>query len=123
MAPAPSEPSLADVWRRTAQQATDAQLAACAALPPLPILAIIAVAVLRPRWTLEWWPAVAVPLLVSAFGIWGIGQRELRPTDRSRPTHRWAWRLVEATAVAVAVLSAAVIVLWILTRVVGTWIS
>jgi hypothetical protein len=120
------EPSLADLWRRTARRATDAQLAVCAALLPVTVLASIVVAFARPQWTLEWWPITAVPLLVAAFGIWGIGDRELTappPPPEPGPPSRWGWRSVQAMAVVVAVLSAAVIVLWFLRRVVGTWIS
>ena len=90
---------------------------------PVTIAACVAVAVVRPQWTLHWWPLTAVPLLVAAFGIWGIGDRELTAPDVAAAAARWGWRSVEAAAVAVAILSAAVVVLWFLVRVVGTWIS
>ncbi len=117
------EPSLADLWRRFARRATDAQLAICAAFFPITVAAFIVVAVARPQWTLHWWPVTAPPLLVAAFGIWGIGDRELAAPGVHAWSARWGWRSVEAAAVAVAVLSASVTVLWFLVRVVGTWIS
>ena len=117
------EPSLADLWRRSARRATDTQLAICAALLPVTVAASIVVALSRPRWTLDWWPVTAVPLLVAAFGIWGIGDRELAAPEVGRAPAKWGWRFVQSLAVAAAVLSGAVIVLWFLLRVVGTWIS
>ena len=117
------EPSLADLWRRSARRATDTQLAACASLLPATVVAGIVVALARPDWTLRWWPLTAIPLLVAAFGIWGIGDRELAAPEAVGSPARWGWRSVEAVAVIVAILSAAVIVLWFLVRVVGTWIS
>jgi hypothetical protein len=117
------EPSLADLWRRFARQATDTQLAACAALFPVTVAVCIVVALTRPQWTLRWWPITAPPLLVAAFGIWGIGDRELATPAPAASSARWGWRSVEAAAVMIAVLSAVVIILWFLVRVVGTWIS
>jgi hypothetical protein len=117
------EPSLADLWRRTARRASDAQLAVCAAMLPVTIAASIVVARTRPQWTLHWWPVTAIPLLVAAFGIWGIGDRELTTTEVATSSVRWGWRSVEAAAVAVAILCGIVVVLWFLVRVVGTWIS
>ena len=90
---------------------------------PVTIAACIIVALVRPQWTLHWWPVTAVPLLVAAFGIWGIGDRELSAGEITTSPARWGWRSVEAVAVAVAILSGVVIVLWFLVRVVGTWIS
>jgi hypothetical protein len=117
--PAPrDEPSLADLWRRAARSATDAQLGACAAMLPATVVASIVIALVRPQWTLRWWPLTALPFLVAAFGIWGIGDREIG-TSRAK----WGWRSVQALAVAVAILSGVVIVLWFLERLVGTWIS
>ena len=117
------EPSLADLWRRSARRATDTQLAVCAALLPVTVIASIVVALARPGWTLRWWPATAIPLLVAAFGIWGIGDRELAAPETVGSPARWGWRSVEAAAVIVAILSAVVIALWFLVRVVGNWIS
>jgi hypothetical protein len=117
------EPSLADLWRRSARRASDTQLAVCAALFPVTVAACVVVALARPRWTLHWWPLTAIPLVVAAFGIWGIGDRELAAPDAAASSARWVWRSIEAMAVAVAILSAAVLVLWFLVRVVGTWIS
>jgi hypothetical protein len=117
------EPSLADLWRRSARRATDTQLAACASLLPVTVATAIVVALARPQWTLRWWPITALPLLVAAFGIWGIGDRELETPKPAASSARWGWRSVEAAAVVIAVLSAVVIILWFLVRVVGTWIS
>ncbi len=117
------EPSLADLWRRSARRATDAQLAVCAALLPITVVAGVVVAFTRPEWTLRWWPTTAAPLLVAAFGIWGIGDRELAAPEAVGSRARWGWRSVEAAAVIVAILSAVVIALWFLVRVVGNWIS
>ncbi|HEY2165113.1 MAG TPA: hypothetical protein VGH04_14030 [Gemmatimonadaceae bacterium] len=117
------EPSLADLWRRSARRATDTQLAACAAALPITVVASVIVAFSRPRWTIDWWPLTAVPLLVAAFGIWGIGDRELVAPEAGAAPAKWGWRLVQALAAAVAGLSGVVIVLWFLSRVVGTWIS
>jgi hypothetical protein len=117
------EPSLADLWRRSARRATDTQLAVCAALLPITVVASVVVAFTRPEWTLHWWPTTAAPLLVAAFGIWGIGDRELAAPGAAGSPARWGWRSVEAAAVIVAILSAVVIALWFLARVVGNWIS
>jgi hypothetical protein len=117
------EPSLADLWRRSARRATDGQLAVCAALLPITVVASVVVAFTRPEWTVRWWPTTAAPLLIAAFGIWGIGDRELAAPQAVGSPARWGWRSVEAAAVIVAILSAVVIVLWFLVRVVGTWIS
>ena len=117
------EPSLADLWRRSARRATDTQLAVCAALLPVTVVASIVVALARPGWTLRWWPVTAIPVLVTAFGIWGIGERELAAPEAVGSPARWGWRSVEAAAVIVAILSAVVIALWFLVRVVGNWIS
>jgi hypothetical protein len=117
--PAPrDEPSLADLWRRAARRATDAQLAACAAMLPAALVASVVIALVRPQWTLRWWPMTALPLLAAAFGIWGIGDREIGASPA-----KWGWRAVQALAVAVAILSGVVVVLWFLVRAVGTWIS
>jgi hypothetical protein len=116
------EPSLADLWRRSARRASDTQLAACASVLPITVVASVIIAFSRPRWTVDWWPLTAVPLLVAAFGIWGIGDRELVPPEAGASA-KWGWRLVQALAAAVAGLSGVVIVLWFLSRVVGTWIS
>jgi hypothetical protein len=123
MAESPAEPTLADLWRQFARRASDTRLAACAALLPATVVASIVVAFARPLWTLRWWPVTAIPLLVAAFGIWGIGDRELAAPEAVGSPVRWGWRSVEAAAVIVAILSAVVIVLWFLVRVVGTWIS
>jgi hypothetical protein len=117
------EPSLADLWRRSARRATDTQLAICAGFLPMTIVASIAVAAARPHWTLGWWPIIAPPLLVAAFGIWGIGDRELAVRGGGGATNRLGWRLVQILSAATAVLSGAVTILWFLARVVGTWIS
>ncbi len=123
MTEARPEPSLADLWRRLARQATDTQLAVCAALLPVTIGACIVVALARPQSTLRWWPITALPLLVAAFGIWEIGDRQLTTSGAGASRARWGWRSIEAAAFGIAVLSAAVIALWFLVRVVGTWIS
>lgn len=117
------EPSLADLWRRSARRATDAQLAICAAFLPMTIVASIVVAIVRPRWTLGWWPIAAPPLLVAAFGIWGIGDRELAAPRPDARAPAWGWRLVRTLAAMVGGFSGVVIVLWFLAKVVGTWIS
>jgi hypothetical protein len=117
------EPSLADLWRRLARRATDTQLAVCASLLPITVAASAVVALARPQWTLQWWPITAVPLLVAAFGIWGIGDRELAAPEADGSPARWGWRSIEVAAVVVAILSGVVMVLWFLVHVVGTWIS
>jgi hypothetical protein len=119
------EPSLVDFWRRCARGATDTQLALCAALLPMTVIASIIIAFARPQWTLVWWPVAALPLIVAALGIWGIGDRELAapPPQVGTQPAKWGWRFVQALAAIVAGLSAVVVVLWFLARVVGTWIS
>ncbi len=118
-----NEPSLGDLWRRLARHATDTQLAVCAALLPVTIIASATVALARPQWTLRWWPTAALPLLAASFGIWGIGDRELTERRGAAQSTLLGWRSVQTLAVAIAVFSAAVIVVWLLTHVVGTWIS
>ena len=118
-----NEPSLGDLWRRLARHATDAQLAALAALLPVTLVVSATVAVARPQWTLDWWPAIALPLLGASLGIWGIGDRELAERRGAAHSTRLGWRSVQTAAVAIAVFSTAVIIVWLLTHVVGTWIS
>jgi hypothetical protein len=122
--PAPrAEPSLADLWRRSARRATDAQLAVCASFLPMTIVASIIVAFARPHWTLVWWPVTAPLLFVAAFGIWGIGDRELAGRGDRAASDRLGWRALQILSAATAILSGAVLILWFLARVVGTWIS
>src|SRR5215831_2897847 len=117
------ELSLADFWQRCARGATDIQLALCAALLPMTVVASIIIAFARPQWTLVWWPLTALPLIVASLGIWGIGDRELAAPQVGAQAANWGWRFVQALAAIVAGLSAVVVVLWFLARVVGTWIS
>jgi len=123
MSTAGNEPSLGDLWRRLARHASDTQLATLAALLPVTIIVSATVAIVRPAWTLQWWPTVALPLLAASLGIWGIGDRELAESRGSAHSAQWGWRSVQTVAVAIAIFSTAVIVVWLLTHVVGTWIS
>src|SRR5262245_35570461 len=112
---ADTEESLAVFWRRFARRATDAQLALCAAAFPIGLAGALVITFTRPHWAVRWWPVIAFPLLVGAFGLWGIGDRE-RESSRSA-----VWRAVQSLAVLIAMLSAAVLILWFLQRVIGPW--
>lgn len=116
------EQSLADVWMHLARLASDGLLAACAALLPITLVAAVAVTLARPAWTTRWWPWLSVPLLVAAFGVWGVADRE-RVVHAGGGRSARGWRAVQGVAVIIAIASAAVIALWFLRAVVGTWIS
>ena len=109
------EQSLGAFWQQLSRRATDAQLALCAAVMPLALVVALVVTFTRPHWATRWWPATAVPLLVGAFGLWGIADRERDSSSRA------GWRVVQGFAVVIAIISAAVLTLWFLERVVGTW--
>lgn len=110
-----ADQSLGAFWQQFARRATDAQLAACAAVFPVVTILAFVVMFARPHWATRWWPVIGAPLLVGSFGLWGIADRE-----RASP-NRALWRLLQAVSVAIAVVSAIVFVLWFLQRVVGTW--
>jgi hypothetical protein len=110
-----AEQSLAAFWQRLARRATDAQLAACAAVFPVIMILALVVMFARPHWVARWWPIIGAPLLVGSFGLWGIADRERDSANRA------LWRIVQSLSVVVAVASAIVFTLWFLQRVVGTW--
>lgn len=110
-----SDQSLSAYWQRLARRATDTQLVVCAAVFPLAVALSVVVSLTRPHWALRWWPSIAAPFLVGSFGLWGIGDRELTSSRRT------LWRAVQGVALVVAFFSVAVLSLWFLQHVVGTW--
>ncbi len=70
-------PSLFAILAASARRASDAMLAACAAVGGVAAVAIIAV---RPRW----WMYALLPVVAGAFGLWGILERGISERGANR---------------------------------------
>ena len=117
------EPGIDQIWREAAHRASDAQLAIMAALL-LPVAAGALVAAALRLGVLRWWPVLLVPLFFSAFGFWGIAERELRSTTPQRSRRAvLGWRAVLIGATGLAIGCGVVGVLLFLRVSIGTWIS
>jgi len=66
-----------------------------------------------------WWRVVVVPALLSAFGAWGMGERE-RATAGPRSS---VYVVLRAIAAVAAFAALAVLVLEFFGHALGTWIS
>lgn len=115
------EGGIDQLWRDAAHRASDGQLAALAALL-LPVVAGATAAALLRLGVFRWWPVLLVPLILSAFGFWGIADRELSAAHSSR-IGKAAWRAVLVAATGLAIGCAVVGVLLFLRISIGTWIS
>jgi hypothetical protein len=111
---------LASLWRSSARRASDAQLTLLAALvfPSIAGFVLVGINVLAAR---KWWPALLLPLVLSAFGFWGIADREIREGDTSEPST--AWIAVRAAAGILAGVCGVEIAVLFLRVSIGTWIS
>ena len=109
------------IWRDYSDKATDSQLAGLAALI-VPVIVALGWAASRQSPVPSWWPVILGPLFLSAFGLWGIGDRELHgnEVDRSRLATA-CWRLVRAVSVLLAVLCAVAAVGLFMHFALGTW--
>lgn len=117
------EHDLFALWRRAAPRATDGELALLAGFIVPWLCGVLLAAVVKPELR-RLWPLSVVLLLVSAFGIWGIAEREIR--DRHGSSHgvaAYAWRALRAAATVIAGTCVALTVLLILRLTMGTWIS
>lgn len=115
------EAGIDQLWRDAAHRATDGQLAAMAALL-LPVVAGATAGALLRLGVIRWWPVLLVPLFLSAFGFWGIADRELHAAHASR-TGKAVWRAVRVASTGFAIGCGLVGVLLFLRISIGTWIS
>ena len=113
----PDAPDLAHLWRRLAARPSDAQLAALVVASVVLIVAYGVLIAVNARAALRWWPATLAPLLVGAFGLWAIADREWR----ERPSRTLAG--LKIVAAGAAGLTAALAAIEFLHLAVGTWIS
>jgi succinate dehydrogenase hydrophobic anchor subunit len=109
------------IWRDYSRKATDLQLAALAALI-VPVILALAWGASREAAPPSWWPVILIPAFLSAFGSWGIGDRELHANevDRSRLATA-CWRLVRGISVLLAVLCVIAAVGLFMHYTLGTW--
>jgi hypothetical protein len=116
-------PGIDQIWRDYSRKATDSQLVVLAALI-VPVIVALGWSASRELRVPGWWPAILVPLFLSAFGLWGIGDRELRG-DRANHSllATVCWRFVRALSVLLAVVCAAAAVGVFMRYTIGTWIS
>ena len=70
-------PTLDELWRRYAEQASDARLAALTALGAIAATACGALALgIVPARLARWWPLLLPGIGAGGFGLWGIAARE-----------------------------------------------
>jgi hypothetical protein len=118
------EPTLTDLWRRSAARASDTLLASLAAAGTLAVGAAFAVSLdLVPARVAKWWPLLLPPIAAGGFGLWGIAAREEAERRAARDGLSW----VLATLVALrwlaalsAALALAVALVLMLTLALGT---
>jgi hypothetical protein len=113
---------LSALWRNTAHRATDAQLVACV-IAGLVTSGGVGIAMLvGVAGAFEWWPAVLPSMLLVAFGIWGITDRELAERQRAGavPKLLAGLRWCSAAAAALVLIVSALVFLRLT---IGTWIS
>jgi hypothetical protein len=113
---------LSALWRNTAHRATDAQLIACVILGLLASGGVGIAMLVGIDNAFEWWPAVLPCVLVAAFGLWGITDRELgeRANAGAAPRVLAAARWCSAAVAALVLIVGA---LEFLRLTIGTWIS
>ena len=114
-------PGIDQIWRDYSRKATDSQLAVLAALI-VPVIVALAWSASRQSPVPSWWPVILLPLFLSAFGLWGIGDRELHGVDRS-PLAAVCWRLIRGLSVVLAVVCIVAAVGLFMHYTIGTWIS
>ena len=109
------------VWRDYSRKATDLQLAVLSALI-VPVIVALAWGASRQSPVPDWWPVILVPAFLSAFGSWGIGDRELSgdEVDRSRLATA-CWRLVRGISVLLALVCVVAALGLFMRYVLGTW--
>jgi hypothetical protein len=113
-----SDAGLPDVLARHARVARDGELVVEVAGG---LLGAIAFAVWRPA---VWVPLACASLCVSAFGAWGISDRELRERSaRATPALTRLLRVTRVAAAAAGAVFAMVFLFAILSAALGTWIS
>ena len=115
--PRPEPPSVFELLAHRAQRSSDGALAAAVAVG---LTGAFGTALLGARWA----PVALGFVCAVAFGIWGIADRESAERAASLREHtRGALRVVKWTAVLIGTLAAAAILLSLLGRALGTWIS
>jgi cation transport ATPase len=111
------------LWRDTARRASDSQLAVSAALM-IPVVLGTVVATLLDVGVVRWWPVLLIPLFISAFGFWGIADREIKDRGQNQLSSGTpGWRTLRSAAVGLAIGCAAVATLLFLRLTLGRWIS
>ncbi|HEY7393280.1 MAG TPA: hypothetical protein VH559_00450 [Gemmatimonadaceae bacterium] len=111
------------IWRDYSRKATDLQLAILAALI-VPVIVALAWGASRESPVPGWWPVMLVPAFLSAFGSWGIGDRELHGNEMDRSRLATAcWRLIRTVSALLAVLCVVAAVGLFMHYTLGTWIS
>ena len=71
------DPTLVELWRRTASRASDARLAGLAALGAVAAAAAVTLGLgVVPGRVARWWPLLLPGIAAGAFGLWGIAARE-----------------------------------------------
>jgi hypothetical protein len=111
-----------ELWREAARRASDGQLALLAGLA-IPVAVGCATAAFFEVGVLRWWPVLLVPLFLSAFGFWGIADREMHGLHGGSGRSTSGWHALRAAATLLAVGCAVVAALVFLRFTVGTWIS
>ena len=121
-----ADADLRDLWRFYARRANDLTLMACVVVSILSIAGFAIVALMHARWALRWWPLVLPPVVVGAFGAWGVADRELTERRRGAEARSLSIRVlvgVEWASCIVAALAGAAATIVFLRMTVGTWIS
>jgi hypothetical protein len=122
MTSADTQPDLFALWQRTARRATDGRLVACVAGGLVSIGGWVIAMLLGAESAFRLWPGILPAVLVTAFGVWGIADRELSEQRGPRVAQpllmvvRWAAALAAGSVAAISALL-------FLRAMLGTWIS
>ncbi|HEX8945337.1 MAG TPA: hypothetical protein VF785_19525 [Gemmatimonadaceae bacterium] len=117
---------LGDLWRVYARRTSDTGLFLCVSVSILIIASLAVIGLLHARWALRWWPVVLPPIIVGAFGTWGIADREIAERRSNPSVQPLALQMligVEWASCIAAGLAAAAAMIVFLRLTVGTWIS
>jgi hypothetical protein len=90
------------------------------AAPSIAGFVLVGIDVLGAR---KWWPALLVPLALSAFGFWGIADREIRERVASNHGTRAPWVVLRTIAGILAGVCGVELAVLFLRVSIGTWIS
>ena len=110
--PTPDDRSLAALLAAYARRASDGTLAS---LTTVGLAGSLAVALLAPAW----WRVLPLLILATAFGAWGIADRE-RLGSRARQRF---FALVRGIALVVGAIAGILVAIAVMAPALGTWIS